>query len=242
MEIIKSPTNKKIKKLSKLLLKKEREKEKLFLVEGKHLVEEANKIGVLIEIIKTEDYDFKSVVPTTLVTYDVIKKLTNSVTPQKIIGVVKYLEGQEIGDKILILDNIQDPGNLGTIIRSSVAFNVNTIVLSNDTVDIYNDKVLRSSEGMIFHINIIKRDLKSFLEELHTKNYKIYGTRVNGGQKIKDLKIKENKLAIIMGNEAKGVNQKLLEKCDDFLYIPMNKDCESLNVGVATSIILYELF
>lgn len=242
MEVIKSLDNKKIKKLSKLLLKKEREKEKMFLVEGKHLVEEANKSGTLIEIIKTEDYDFDSTTPTTLVTYDVIKKLTNSVTPQKIIGVVKYLEEQEIGDKILILDNIQDPGNLGTIIRSSVAFNVSTIVLSNDTVDIYNDKVLRSSEGMIFHINIIKRELESFLEELHTKNFQIYGTKVDGGKKIKDLNIDANKIAIIMGNEAKGVNERLLKKCDNFLYIPMNKACESLNVGVATSIILYELF
>ena len=242
MHVIKSLDNKKIKKLSKLLLKKEREKEKLFLVEGRHLVEEANKCGVLIEVIKTEDYDFESAIPTTLVTYDVIKKLTNSVTPQKIIGVVKYLEEQEIGDKILILDNIQDPGNLGTIIRSSVAFNVESIVLSRDTVDIYNDKVLRSSEGMIFHINIIKRDLESFLEELHTKKYKIYGTKVDGGTKIKDLNIDTNKIAIIMGNEAKGINENLLKKCDDFLYIPMNKKCESLNVGVAASIILYELF
>lgn len=241
MEIIQSLDNKKIKSLSKLLLKKEREKKEMFLVEGKHLVEEALKRGILIEIIKTEDYVFKSDLPTTLVTYDVIKKLTNSITPQKIIGVVKFLDSHEIGNKILILDDIQDPGNLGTIIRSSVAFNVDTIVISNNTVDIYNDKVLRSSEGMLFHINIIKREIISFLDELHECDFKIYGTKVDGGRSVKDLKVSDNKVAIIMGNEARGVDNSLLKKCDEYIYIPMNENCESLNVGVATSIILYEL-
>ncbi len=242
MDIIKSLDNKKIKSLSKLLLKKYREKEKKFLVEGKHLVLEALKSGVLCEVLKTEDYDFTSTVPVTLVSYDVIKKLSNSVNPQKIIGVASYLPEKELKDKVLILDNLQDPGNLGTIIRSSVAFNVSSIVLSNNTVDLYNDKVLRSSEGMIFHINIIKRELNSFVDDLQKKGYKIFGTKVNGGSNLKNIDMKNDKIAIIMGNEANGVSENLLSKCDQFLYIPMNSKCESLNVGVATSIILYELF
>ncbi len=241
MEIITSLENKKIKNLSKLLIKKYRDQEDKFLVEGEHLVEEALKAGKLIEVIKTEEYEIDYEVPITIVTYEVLKKLSNSVTPQKVIGVVKKLDEKEIGNKILILDNLQDPGNLGTIIRSSVAFNVDTIVLSENCVDLYNDKVIRASEGMLFHINIVKKDIEKFIDEIHSKGYVVLGTRVTDGENIKNIEVND-KLAIIMGNEGAGVRREVLDKCDKYLYIPMNESCESLNVGVATSIILYELF
>lgn len=241
MEIITSLENKKIKNLSKLLVKKYRDQEDMFLVEGEHLVEEAYKAGKLVEVIKTEEYERDFDVPSTIVTYEVLKKLSSSVTPQKVIGVVKKLEEKEIGKKIVILDNLQDPGNLGTIIRSSVAFNVDTIVLSENCVDLYNDKVIRSSEGMLFHVNIIKRNLDTFVDEIHNDGFMVLGTRVTDGENIKDIEVGE-KLAIVMGNEGAGVRSEILDKCDKYLYIPMNKTCESLNVGVATSIILYELF
>lgn len=241
MEIITSLENKKIKNLSKLLIKKYRDQEDKFLVEGEHLVEEALKAGKLIEVIKTEDYEIDYEVPITIVTYEVLKKLSNSVTPQKVIGVVKKLDEKEIGNKILILDNLQDPGNLGTIIRSSVAFNVDTIVLSENCVDLYNDKVIRASEGMLFHINIVKKDIEKFIDELHSKGFVVLGTRVTDGENVKNIEVND-KLAIIMGNEGAGVRREVLDKCDKYLYIPMNESCESLNVGVATSIILYELF
>lgn len=241
MEVITSLDNKKIKELSKLLNKKYREIEGKFLVEGEHLVNEALKTGNLIEVIKTTDYDYDFNVKTTFVTYEVIKKLCSSVTPQKVIGVVKKLEEREIGNKILILDNLQDPGNLGTIIRSSVAFDVDTIVLSENCVDLYNDKVIRSSEGMIFYANIIKRNIDEFIDELHNLDYQVFGTRVTDGLNVKEI-VKPEKIAIVMGNEGAGVRKEILDKCDKFLYIPMSSNCESLNVGVATSIILYELF
>ncbi len=241
MEIITSLDNKHIKNLSKLLIKKYRDKEDMFLVEGEHLVEESFKSGNLIELIKTEDYERDFDVPTTIVTYEVLKKLSSSVTPQKVIGVVKKLEEKKYGNKILILDNLQDPGNLGTIIRSSVAFNVDTIVLSENCVDLYNDKVIRSSEGMLFHINVIKRNIDEFIDEIHEEGYKVLGTKVTDGENVKKVEVPE-KVAIIMGNEGAGVRCEILDKCDKYLYISMNKVCESLNVGVATSIILYELF
>ena len=137
------------------------------------------------------------------------------------------------------MDNIQDPGNMGTIIRSAVAFNIDTIIVSNDSVDIYNPKVVRSSQGMIFHMNIIKKDLIPFIKEIKN-DYKIIGTKVTDGNDIKTLE-KNEKLCIIMGNEGNGVREEILALCDDFVYIPMNENCESLNVGVATSILLYEL-
>ena len=139
-----------------------------------------------------------------------------------------------------MLDEIQDPGNLGTIIRSSVAFNIDTIILSKTCVDLYNSKVIRSTQGMLFHINIIISDLKEIVMNLKKENYQILSTKVDGGKNIKEFKTSD-KLAIIMGNEGNGVSAEIMNLSDNFVYIDMNKNCESLNVAVATSIILYEL-
>lgn len=241
MEVITSLDNKRIKNLAKLLNKKYRDETGMFLVEGEHLVIEAKRSGSLIEVIKCEDYEMDFDVTTTIVTYDVIKKLSNTLNPQKVIGVCKKLDNKDIGNKVLILEDIQDPGNLGTIIRSSVAFGVDTIVVSNNTVDMYNDKVLRSSEGMIFHIDIVKIDVNECIDKLHSEGYEIYGTKVDGGTDLREITVGD-KYAVVMGNEGAGVSEFTLDKCDKYIYIPMNSDCESLNVGVATSIILYELF
>lgn len=240
MEIISSLDNKKIKNYSKLLQKKYRDLDNLFIVEGEHLVKEASASKVLVEIIMCEDYEIDIDVPITYVTYEVIKKLSNTLNPQKVMGICRKLDNKEIGNKVLILDDIQDPGNLGTIIRSSVAFNIDTIILSNNSVDLYNDKVIRASEGMIFKINIIRDDITTIVNKLKTDNYLIYGTKVDGGEDISKITI-PSKYALVMGNEGAGVSKEVLSLCDKYLYIPMNKECESLNVGVATSIILYSL-
>ena len=152
----------------------------------------------------------------------------------------KKVEEKEIGNKVLVLDDIQDPGNFGTIIRSAVAFNIDTIVVSNNTVDLYNSKVIRASQGMLFNINIIRRDLNVFVPELKKEGYQIYATKVNGGKSLKTIE-KMEKFAIIMGNEGAGVSDNLMNLANEYLYIDMNSNCESLNVAVATSIILYEL-
>ena len=177
---------------------------------------------------------------TNYLTNNVINYISELETPQNIIGICNKLEKKEIGDRILILEDIQDPGNLGTIIRSSVAFNIDTIVLSKNCVDLYNSKVVRASQGMLFHINIITEDLFEFLPKLKDLNFKIYGTRVTHGKSIKSIE-KNSKFAIIMGNEGNGMSDEISELCDEFVYIDMNSACESLNVGVAASIILYEL-
>lgn len=240
MEIISSLNNNKIKEYSKLLEKKYRDETNKFLVEGEHLVKEAYQSNLLQEIILTEDYSIDIDIKKTYVTYEVLKKLSNVKTPQKIIGIVSKKKEESIGNRILILDDIQDPGNLGTIIRSSVAFNIDTIILSPNTVDLYNDKVIRSSEGMLFKINIIKQDIKSTIDALHSNNYKIYATKVDNGHNIKDITFPQN-YAVVMGNEGNGVHKEIIDICDDYIYINMNNNCESLNVAVATSIILYEL-
>ena len=139
------------------------------------------------------------------------------------------------------MDNIQDPGNLGTIIRSSVAFNVDTLVLTKNCVDLYNPKVIRATQGMLFKLNIIiVSDIEGFIVSLKDNNFKVYSTSVIGGNSLKSIE-KSNRFAIIMGNEGNGVRDSINSLCDEFIYIDMNPLCESLNVGVATSIILYEL-
>ena len=119
-----------------------------------------------------------------------------------------------------------------------LAFNVDTIVLSKDTVDLYNSKVIRATQGMLFKQNIIIADLKETLNEL--EDYTKYATKVDGGHELLDIHF-DDKVVIVMGNEGNGVSKEIMNMCDDYLYIKMNSNVESLNVAVATSIILYEL-
>lgn len=231
--------NDKIKEIAKLKDKKFRKNSGLFLIEGEHLILEAYKKGYLEKIIKLESSEINLDVETLMVSEKVLKHLSFLETPT-IIGVSRQKDDKIVGNHILILDNIQDPGNLGTIIRSSVAFNVDTIILSTDTVDLYNEKVIRATQGLIFNVGIVRTNLDEIVKELKEKKYKIYATKVNGGKSLKNIE-RCQKFAIIMGNEGSGVRKSLLDICDEYLYIDMNKNCESLNVGVATSIILYEL-
>lgn len=232
--------NKKIKELKKLNTKKYRDLNNLFIVEGEHLVLEAYKNGVLKELILEENTKLNLNVETNYATYNVLKYISNLDTPNKIIGICEKLNKNLVGNRVLILDDIQDPGNLGTIIRSAVAFNIDTIVLSKNTVDLYNPKVIRATQGMIFHINIIEKKLTEFISNLKQNQYKIFSTNVVNGKSIKNVE-KDEKFAIIVGNEGKGVSNEVNSLCDEFIYIEMNNKCESLNVAVATSIILYEL-
>jgi TrmH family RNA methyltransferase len=235
-----STDNKKIKELKKLNIKKYRDQSNSFLVEGEHLVLEAYKKGLLEELFLEENTKLDLDVKTSYLSRNVIKFISELDNPSNIIGLCKKVEEKEIGNKVLVLDDIQDPGNFGTIIRSAVAFNIDTIVVSNNTVDLYNSKVIRASQGMLFNINIIRRDLNVFVPELKKEGYQIYATKVNGGKSLKTIE-KMEKFAIIMGNEGAGVSDNLMSLANEYLYIDMNSNCESLNVAVATSIILYEL-
>lgn len=237
---IESLENKKVKEWKKLKIKKYRDQENLFLIEGDHLLKEALKKGVVEEIISNDSTWKMDNIPFYEVTEKVIKELSSQISGTNVLAVCKKQEEQIITGNLCILDGIQDPGNLGTIIRSCVAFGIDTLVVSQDTVDIYNEKTIRASEGLFFHLNIIKRDLPVFIQELKKENYTIYSTHVKQGTLV-DKVVPKEKYAIIMGNEGSGVKSEIEKLCDEYLYIPMNKECESLNVGVATSIILYSL-
>ncbi len=236
--MINSVSNEKIKKYSKLLQKKYRDESNLYLVSTDHLVREAIKERNVVDIFLLENKEnyYGNV---TIVTETVMRKLTNLKTLPNVVAVVKKKKEETIKGNVILLDGVQDPGNVGTIIRSAVAFNIDTIVFGNGTVDVYNEKVLRASEGMINNINIIKKDLEDIIMELKVNGYEIIGTKVDGGTDIKNIKSK--KFALLVGNEGNGVSKELLDLCDVFAYIKMNDSCESLNVGVATSIIIHEL-
>ena len=236
-----STENKKVKDWKKLNQKKYRDKTGLFLIEGEHLVLEAYKTGYLKELILEQYRLFPLDVATSYVTQDLLYYISNVESPQDVMGVCQKQEQLSVtGNRILVLDAIQDPGNLGTIIRSAVAFHVDMIVLGKGTVDLYNSKVVRASQGMLFHIPIIEADLLTLLPYLRDQGYQIMGTRVTHGKSLKALE-KKPKSVIIMGNEGNGLSPEVADCCDTFLYIDMSDQCESLNVGVATSIILYEL-
>lgn len=237
--MIESLNNEKIKKIAKLKERKYQDIEGKFLVEGAHLVEEAHKAGLLdsVLVLNGEVVSYDDV---TVVSDSVMKKISSLTNVPKIVGVSRKPMPKGVGEYILMLDRVQDPGNLGTIIRSAVSFGVDTIVLGEGSVSAYNPKVVRASEGMLFHINIIEADLKEFIRELKENGYKIFTTRLKDANELSKCEIND-KMAVIVGNEGSGVSDELSSLADDAFYIDMNALCESLNVGVATSIVLYEL-
>ena len=241
--MITSVNNERIKELAKLKDKKYRDKTNIFLVETFHLVEEAFKNDLLEEVFVLEGYDFTLEVTVNIVTETIMKKLSSTDTIPEIVGVVRKKENDKIiGNRVLVLDRIQDPGNLGTLIRSAVAFNVDTIILSDDTVDLYNSKVLRSAQGMIFNANILRGNIIDYINRLKDDSFEIIGTDVKDGISLKKFSInEESRFAIVLGNEGNGLSHEVRELCDRFIYIDMKDSVDSLNVGVAGSIILYEM-
>lgn len=241
--LITSLENDRIKGYIKLKDRKYRKKTRTFIVEGLHSVLEAYRNDSIIELILEKDEVLPIDVPCIYVTSEIIDKISSMESPSKIMALCKMKdEPEDFGNKVLILDGIQDPGNLGTIIRSAKAFNVDTIILSPDTVDVYNPKVVRSTQGILFHIDFVVRDLKPVIEKLHKKEIPIYGTNVEYGIDVSSLKSKDkSKYALVMGNEGNGLSEDIASVCDKFIYINMNDKVESLNVAVATSIILYEM-
>jgi len=230
---ISSKDNPLIKYLSKLYSsKKERDESNQFIIEGYNQVREAKRAGVLESVYSIkEESDYPEAI---IITESLLKKITDTVTPEGIIGVVHKVETALNSDYILYLDHLQDPGNLGTLLRSALAFNFLTIILDN-TVDLYNPKTIRASEGAIFHLNFSH----DTLEELKKEGYYLVGTSLNG-MPLETTLISHKKVVLILGNEGRGVSPIILEKTDINLTIKMN-EIESLNVGVAGAIIMHEI-
>jgi len=212
--------------------KKERDEANLYIVEGYNLVNEAINANIVKQIyITKENSEYKDAI---IITEELLKKITDTVTPEGIIAVVHKKEYSKLGNKILYLDRLQDPGNIGTLLRSALSFNFDTVIL-DEAVDLYNPKVIRSSQGSLFNLNFSNKKLN----ELKELGYKIIGTSMHGIP-LNEFKNNDEKIVLILGNEGNGVRREYLDYSDINLTIPMNK-MESLNVSIAGSILMYEL-
>lgn len=251
--MITSANNNWVKLARQLHKTNKRKKLKKYLLEGKHLVLEAiSAQKPLIKIFYTksesefiasyaENYDIEEVTP------DILKMMVTTQTPQGIVAVADEPEPLSINqildnldDQLILgIDKVQDPGNLGTIIRTSDAAGIKHIFLNKGTVDIYNPKVLRSMQGSQYHVQIHYVDFTEFLPKLKQKNYDIYATALDKtAMNYKEIKIKHPSL-VVMGNEGQGVDNEILEQSQK-VYIPILGQAESLNVAVATGIILFD--
>jgi RNA methyltransferase, TrmH family len=245
VKYIHSSKNPQVKQWKKLHTKKERENSGTFLVEGFHLVEEALKIeDMVLELIVSEEVeippriDYGSV-SMTQINKEVVKELAETETSQGIFAVCKQPKHKQVdATSYLLLDAVQDPGNLGTIIRTADAAGIDAIVVGNGSVDIYNSKVLRSAQGSHFHLPIIRGDLFEWIEKLKSDGIPIYGTSLDNGIVFTEVEPTPS-YALIVGNEGNGIQTDLLNETTKNLYIPIFGKSESLNVAVATGILLY---
>ena len=233
--IIESLNNEKIKYYTKLQNKKYREETGLYIAPGEHLVREALALDLVKDVflLEGEENTYADVIQAT---ETVIKYFSGIETVPQVTAVVRKNVSNEITGNVVILDDLRDPGNIGTIIRSAVAFNYETIIISPNSADVYNIKTIRATEGMLYKINIIIKDLNEIISDLKNKGYKIVGTDVQKGSH--PYKI-SGAHALIIGSEAKGMSDDVKKLCDEFFYIPMSEKCESLNAGVSASILMY---
>lgn len=253
--LITSKDNDFIKHLKKLKDKKYREEYGEFIVEGIKMIQEAiDEKAIIKDVIvcddcKNQEYFSKEFLyeiakyNCIYVTEKVFLQITDVTNPQGILAVIdKKKIDSDINydsDLFLILDNIQDPGNMGTILRTADSINLKQIIVAKGTADVYNPKVVRSTMGAIFRVKVIEiEDLTKVVKEMKKRKIKVYATDLATNSSIYDVDYKKS--AIIIGNEANGVSKQLLDLADQKIKIPMIGKTESLNAAVATGIILYE--
>lgn len=241
--MIESTSNSTIKELAKLAHKKDRDAKGQFLVEGKHLLEEAKQAGVLLRVFQRDDlepFPFENV---TTCSQAVLNKLSGQKSDAKYIGLCSIPKTQEgsstpFGKRILILDHIQIPGNMGTLIRSACAFGLDQIIYSTDCADPYGPKTIQSSQGALFHVPMLQADLSEVIPQLKEQNIPVFGAALHHDSvELQDLSIPQE-FAIIIGNEGQGIRPEVLALCSQLVHIEMNS-FESLNAAIAGSILMY---
>ncbi|ELC8386133.1 RNA methyltransferase [Clostridium perfringens] len=247
---IESKNNNLFKEIKKLKEKKHRIKSNKYLIEGLRFVEEAIKSKVSIDsIIFTESFKEKN--PDLFLNINenikliqmneaLLKQLCSTENPQGIVGVIN-MQNKELksGELVVLVDKVQDPGNMGTIIRTAHAAGAAGIVMTKGTVDIYNDKTLRSTMGSIFYIPIVEDDSLDFVKSLKKEGYKLVVSSLQGKNNFFEENL-QGKVMIAVGNEGNGVSDEVYDIADIKVKIPMPGEAESLNVAVATSIMIYE--
>lgn len=247
-----------IKEVKGLYKRKDRWKERLFIIEGIKIIEEALLNNVRLKYILFTDKLQSTIEGANFlesikynknlihISENLFQEISDTENPQGIIGVAEF-KISELEDLInidnpslIFLDGLQDPGNLGTIIRTCDAFNLDGIILGEGSVDPYNPKVVRATMGSIFRVPlVVSNNSLETLSKLQKSKIKILATSLETNSPIYDVDYKEG-FALVIGNESKGVSEEIIKLSDQLIKIPMPGFAESLNAGVAASIIMYE--
>ena len=243
--LITSIQNEQVKNWRKLHTKKYRNQMQSFLIEGFHLIEEAYINDWHIEtIIVQEAIEIPNAwtdVHVVSVSKEVFASISQTQTPQGVAAVVKMkmIEKRSSGP-VLLLDSLQDPGNVGTVIRTADAVGASAIYVSKGTVDLYNDKVIRATQGSIFHIRVEQGDIKEMITSLKHDGYTIWASALQEAVALPHVQFTQ-KNALIVGNEGSGIQDEILALANESVKIPIYGQAESLNVSVATGILLYAM-
>lgn len=255
MEIV-SPQNARVKEWAALLEKKHRDRQHKYIVEGIHLVQEALKAKVDLECVC---YSLDRGIPGELadtasdgigiewigVSEAVIAKCSDTKTPQPVFAIVRKEPAQldsllnKENSLVVVLDGVQDPGNVGTIIRSADAVGVDAVLLGAGCADIYSPKSIRSTMGSLFHLPIVEGDLNELLPEAKNRGIRLAGTSLQASSNCYDYDF-TGPVWLLLGSEANGLSAEVSALLDDALIIPMKGQAESLNVAMAASVLLYE--
>ncbi|MAX10324.1 MAG: hypothetical protein CMG13_05660 [Candidatus Marinimicrobia bacterium] len=241
-----------INKIRSLDSKKGRDLHSLILIEGKRLIEQVITSNYNIsKIWITDDFSNKNAnliskikdISIDLISDRDLKKITATQNPSGIVGVLEIPKGnpEKLNQPLIILDNIADPGNLGTILRTAEWFGIHNVALSKDCVDPYNSKVVRSAMGAHFNMNIIRIKIEEYIKKLQSDNFQIIAADLNTDKSIESLNLKNDKWALLMGSEAHGLSQSVKNLIDCKIKIPQVGKIESLNVSVACGIFLYHM-
>lgn len=254
--MITSLQNNYIKQIASLKSAKGRKKTGLFIVEGIKAIREIGSKWQLDSLIYTENseaiveeelHDFHPVSKRLLVADKVFEYLTDTVTPQGILAVVhqKVWDIKETlhneAPFLILLDQLQDPGNLGTIIRTADAAGADGVILSSNSVDVYNPKIVRATMGSLFHLPVISKvDIKETIEALQQHHIGVYAAHLKGASYPYEVDFNKG-TAILIGNEGKGLDNEIADLADQYIKLPMLGSAESLNAAVAASILTYEV-
>lgn len=248
--MISSKNNAKIKSVRKLLTSaKERRIKGLFVVEGVRSVKEAppesvEQLFISESLSAGGTFSVEPYHNVEIVSDEVYRSLSDTVTPQGVLAVVRQpswsldLSLYEEGCRLLLLDGIQDPGNLGTIIRTAEAAGCDMVIMSEDCADIFNPKVIRSTMGSIFRVPFFSDDLVSVIEALKAENIAVYGAALEDSENFYEVSFGA-KTAVVIGNEGNGISRSVLNSVNARIRIPMKGQVESLNAAVSAALILY---
>jgi TrmH family RNA methyltransferase len=233
-EKIVSKSNSKIKYITSLHNVKYRKENKQFLAEGYKSLEMALNAGVVKEVYSLKEINGLKDIPNYIVSEEIMEKISSSKTPEGVVFLcdIPNLLGNQL-DKVIYLDHVADPGNAGTIIRTALAFGYDAVVFSNDSVDIYNEKVISATKGAIFALPVIKNDLK----DIKNGHQIIASTLSEKSISLEDAKAKKP-FILVLGNESHGISNEVVEQADMLVKIPI-QTMESLNVSIAAGILMY---